>query len=419
MDFRRFWQAVWRHKYIVVLCVIVGVGAGIAYSVESPPLLTGTTLVVLPTAAKYNIQTQVLVASSDPVLLEAAETVRPPMSLQLLRQRVQVGNLTPSVVSISGKATTASRAEDLANAVANSYLAYIKAPSSPGGVLPGRILEAATTTTGSPMRTRIEEGAFGGLAGLLIGIVIALMFGRADKRLRERDDIADAIGIPVLASIPALRPSDAAGWTRLLGGYEPSVVDAWSLRKALRYLGLTDVRGASNTGISLTVVTISGDRPALALGPQIAAFGASLGIQTAIVVGPQQDPGTATLAAACGGTADGPSGRPFNISLHTGSDRQSGAALTVVVAVVDGQQPQLAGTMQTTATILGVSAGAATAEQLARVAVNAATDGREISGIVVADPDPTDVTTGRLPQAERSGHRRMPNRMTGTTTETT
>ncbi len=416
MDFRRFWQAVRRFKYIVILCVIIGAGGGIAYTVVKPPLFTGTALVVLPNGAKYNIQTQVLEASSDPVLLEAAETVSPPMSLQLLRQRVQVGNLTPNVVSISGKATTAGRAEDLANSVANSYLAYIKAPSSPGGVLPGRILQAATTASGSVMRARAEEGALGGLVGLLIGILIALGLGRADKRLRLRDDIADAIGIPVLASIPALRPSDAAGWTRLLGGYEPSVVDAWSLRKALRYLGLTDVKGASGAGISLTVVTISGDRPALALGPQIAAFGASLGIQTAIVVGPQQDPGTATLAAACGGTADGPSGRPFNISLHSGSDRQAGAALTVVIAVVDGQQPQFAETMRTTATILGVSAGAATAEQLAQVAVSAAGDGREISGIIVADPDPTDVTTGRLPQAERSGHRRMPNRMTGTTT---
>ena len=43
--------------------------------------------------------------------------------------------------------------------------------------------------------------------------------------------------------------------------------------------------------------------------------------------------------------------------------------------------------MRTTATVLGVSAGAATAEQLARVAVVAAADGREITGILVADPD--------------------------------
>ena len=62
--------------------------------------------------------------------------------------------------------------------------------------------------------------------------------------------------------------------------------------------------------------------------------------------------------------------------------------------------------MRTTATVLGVSAGAATAEQLARVAASAAADGRDIAGILVADPDPADHTTGRLPQLARPAHRR-------------
>jgi hypothetical protein len=94
-----------------------------------------------------------------------------------------------------------------------------------------------------------------------------------------------------------------------------------------------------------------------------------------------------------------------------------GAALTVVVAVVDGKAPRVADTMRTTATMLGVSASTVTAEQLARVAVSAAVDGREIAGILVADPDPADRTTGRVPQVARPGLRRMPTRMTGTTTE--
>ncbi len=74
--------------------------------------------------------------------------------------------------------------------------------------------------------------------------------------------------------------------------------------------------------------------------------------------------------------------------------------------------------MRTTATVLGVSAGAVTAEQLARVAASAAADGRDIAGILVADPDPADHTTGRLPQLARPAHRRTPTRLTGTTTET-
>jgi hypothetical protein len=63
--------------------------------------------------------------------------------------------------------------------------------------------------------------------------------------------------------------------------------------------------------------------------------------------------------------------------------------------------------------VLGVSAGAVTAEELARVAISAAADGRDIAGILVADPDPADNTTGRIPELARSGQRRMPNRVTG------
>jgi hypothetical protein len=73
--------------------------------------------------------------------------------------------------------------------------------------------------------------------------------------------------------------------------------------------------------------------------------------------------------------------------------------------------------MRTTTTLLGISAGAATEEQMARVAANAAAVGRDITGIVLADADPGDVTTGRLPQPARSAQRRMPTRMTGTATE--
>jgi hypothetical protein len=91
------------------------------------------------------------------------------------------------------------------------------------------------------------------------------------------------------------------------------------------------------------------------------------------------------------------------------------AALTTVVAVVDAQTPRVVDTIRTTATVLGVSAGRTTAEQLARVAASLAADGRQIAGILVADPDSADHTTGRVPQLAPSSHRRLPTRLTGTT----
>ncbi|HEX2745587.1 MAG TPA: hypothetical protein VHN16_14450 [Streptosporangiaceae bacterium] len=74
-----------------------------------------------------------------------------------------------------------------------------------------------------------------------------------------------------------------------------------------------------------------------------------------------------------------------------------GKSLTIVVLVIDPEAPKYPDSARTRATVLGVSAGGVTAEQLARVWIAAVADGREISGIMVADPEPNDRTGGRVP----------------------
>jgi hypothetical protein len=69
-----------------------------------------------------------------------------------------------------------------------------------------------------------------------------------------------------------------------------------------------------------------------------------------------------------------------------------------------------------TATVIGVSAGAVTAEQLAATAMKASGRDRELAGLIVADPDHSDRTTGRIPQLPRPMTRAR-TRVTGVTTE--
>lgn len=77
----------------------------------------------------------------------------------------------------------------------------------------------------------------------------------------------------------------------------------------------------------------------------------------------------------------------------------------------------MSATVRTATTVLGVSAGAATAEQLARAATAAAGDAREVVGILVADPDPDDHTTGRIPTLAPPARRPLPTRVTDMPTE--
>ena len=106
-------------------------------------------------------------------------------------------------------------------------------------------------------------------------------------------------------------------------------------------------------------------------------------------------------------------GRPLRLQVMEDNQvAQPGAAFTVVVVVVDGRDPQVPSTVRTNATLLGVSAGGVTAEELALAATAAAEDGRDIDGILVANPDPDDQTTGRIPRLARV-QRSLPTRVNG------
>ena len=412
MDARTLLFAVRRHKAIFGVLFLLGLAIGTAFTLIKPPLLASKVLVVIP-GTRY-IQTQAVIAASDPVLLAAARNLHPIIPLETLRHRVKVATVTSTVLAITALGKTASQAQETVNAVADSYVDFVQSPKSPGGKTTAEVLENATPAIGPtlPVRT-VETGGLGGLAGALIGIIVVAAIGRTDRRLRERDEIAVAIGAPVLASIPVAHPSDPAGWARLLENYEPTITHAWSLRKALRQLGLSEGRSPGQPRVSVAVVSLSSDRRALALGPQLATFATALGIPTRLVVGQQQESGyTAALSAGCTMTATALSDQSNRLQFATEDsdavDRYAPAALTVIVEVVDSREPRFSHSSRATATVLGVSAGATTAEQLARVAVGVAATGRDISGALVANPLPSDRTTGNLPQIGKPQRRRGP-----------
>jgi capsular polysaccharide biosynthesis protein len=436
LDLRRSFQIVRRHKVLVGLIAVLGLLLGAAYAVLNPPLLTSTALVVLPQSAvnPQSVQatgspvtaTQVVIADSTPVLSAALSKVSPATSLESLRGEIQVSSLTPFIISVSARGKHAADVEATANAVAGSYIAYVSSANSPGGRVSAGILQSATTASGkTPLEMDIIFGVIGALVGALAGAIIALSISRKDRRLRERDEIANAIGVPVLASFPVHHPGDAAAWTKLLEDYEPGAVHGWRMRQALHQLRIADVNlnnGSDGGSYSLTILSLSTDPASFAIGPQLGVFTASLGISTVLYIGPQQDANvTAALRTACAVPPSASSKRPRQLQVVVSDDGRAngppGAALTIVVVVVDSQAPHIPETLRTTATALGVSAGTATSDQLARAAVSAAADGREIVGVLVADPDPGDRTTGRVPQLPPPPQRRLPTRLKGITTE--
>lgn len=458
LDLRKSMQIVRQHKLIMGVLVILAIVGGAAYALLKPPLLTSTALVALPGSAIVQptntntatngatdpfTSTQEVVAGSYQILLRALPDVRPQMSLAELRRYIEIGSPSPGIISVSAEGRTAPDAEATANAVAESYIRYVGSSISAVGRVQTHLLASANNTAGPATTKRaIIFALLGGLAGAAIGLIVALAIGRNDRRLRERDEIANSIGIPVIASVPVAHPSTAAAWTKLFEDYRPTARESWQLRTALDQLGMADARfarrraddtrgpsedaasgydGDSGTH-SLAVMSLSSDSGALALGPQLAICAAAQGIPTWLVVGPQQDEAaTASLRIACTAPQSRSTKRqsPLRVTAYDegGIDLLPDAALVIVVVVVNSKAPELPATMRTSATVIGVSAGAASAEQLAKAAVAATADGRDISGILVANPLETDQTSGRIPHLTRSARPKVPNRLRGIVTE--
>jgi capsular polysaccharide biosynthesis protein len=429
LDLRRSIQILRRHKKIFGAITLLGLLIGVAYTLITPPMISSSALVVVPETATQEAQAgssgsdvvvgaEEVVATSTAVLQGALPNISPALPLTTLKSRISLSSPAVGILSFNGEGTTAAQAESIANAVANSYVAYIGSPSSPVGHMEAKVFQLASTASASKVPKQIATyGALGAAVGVLIGLFVALVIGRNDRRLVERAAIANSIAAPVLASIAAKRPSDAAHWARLLEEYEPEAVDAWGINKLLQRFGVAGIRPNGDGGgrtFSLTVFSLSGDVGALALGPQLAAFAATLGIPTALVVGPQQDANTAAaLRTVCAAPQAG-SGRRKPLRLIAAEDGRVGqvnAAFVVVVIVVDGKDPRIPDIDHTTTAVLGVSARGATAPDLARVATAAAADGREIVGILVANPDPDDQTSGRDPRLASPLRRPLPTRL--------
>ena len=338
------------------------------------------------------------------------------------------------------------------------------------------IIQPAAPATGASLIGRLLTWTVAGALVAAAATAPLLLFRRRrDPRLRARDDMADAVGSSLLAVVRSHPRRSVAGWLALFETHEASPEEAWAFRQVLRGLAdLTD-RDPARTGAkrvpgrvehprSLTVIALSGDQRAVAVGPQLAAFAASVGIATRFTFATRHDT-AAPLFAACAmdrgtelrpglvlgaGTDDAAIssdlpprppddafGGPFNggsaresrlqeaLGHYSVAQAQRGGAeqqemrrrrpvdLTIVFAVADRRAPNLRDIPATAATLLAISPGVGTREDLARLAVAVDDAGSRINGVVVADPDPSDRTTGRRTLDERALQTPLPVRVTG------
>jgi hypothetical protein len=493
LDSKAFLGIIKRRRFAVGAVAVVGLSAGLALGVLRPPMPTARALVILPPTALTgtgtpvrDMQTEVIIATSTPVLAAAGSSVSPPISPTELKHDVAVTAISQDVLQIQAGAAGADEAVRLTNAIATDYIAYatrtsgssgaavsslqqqssaltqqiqdlqkqINAASSqlasegatsPAGQRDGSLLESlhteqeqvaiqlnnvnsdivsaqasATLAAGAtkvlqqaavvpPSQTRNAELALSGaMAGLLAGSIFAVVRARKDHRLRLRDEVAGAVGIPVLASIEGWRCKTTKEWSKLLQQHRPSPVDVWSTRRVLYHLA----RSEPDDFRSLNIVAFAGDQPAAAAGAVFASSAAAAGMPSRLV--PASEPALAMLRSACALDGKPDAGDlSFSFGTEDGTTDRSHASLAVSIATVDGAKPEWPVT--TGPNLLAVSSGFATPEQLAAVALAASDSGRPLDGLILVNPDPRDGTTGAVAN-DRSAPpvRRRPPRLLST-----
>jgi capsular polysaccharide biosynthesis protein len=404
LDLKVTLKAIWRQRRLVFLIALIGLMAGVAYGLSKPHQPRAVTQVLLPQpqpggslSAADTETTQIVIATSDPVLTQAGQAASPVMTAAELKKHVTVKALSSQILQIAVSARSAGQASLLANAVATDYIHYFdKLPTTLVGATHPSALPSATSVVGSSKLHIAIDGILGLLLGAVLGSIVALLRANRDRRLRSRDEIAGALRAPVLASLEAKRCNSIADWEKLLGHYTPSSVTSWSLRRVLHLL-----EPIEGTVSDACIIAFAEDGPALAVGPQLTTFGASLGTTIALLPGDHE--ALIPLRAACAAQQRWTPSGIFSLGLRARNVRQSGwddepagrtanRQMTLSVIAVDRSYPNLPkfnGTI-----LLAVSAGFATAEDLARVGLAAADVELAIDGILVVNPDAKDNTTG-------------------------
>ena len=174
-------QAVRRQRAIMVgVLAALGLVAGGVFAALSPPVLASSALVGLPPST-HDMATQVVIASSDPVLMGALRSIEPATSLASLRGRIRVRGVTNRVIVISAQGQTAAAAEGTANAVADSYIAYGDSHRR----MRAQVLDRASIARGPSLSHRlVVAGGLGALLGALIGAIAVITLRRSDRRFR-------------------------------------------------------------------------------------------------------------------------------------------------------------------------------------------------------------------------------------------
>ena len=142
--------AVLRRRWIAIAIIcLLGLCGGIAYTRLHPTKPSADALLLLPgqtpsgaAPTPADMNSQIIIATSNAVLSPVATSVKPPIPVEQLQHLVSGTAISNNVLRIEVRAPSTTRAVQLANAVAREYLVFVKKSGAVDGQT--SILQEAT-----------------------------------------------------------------------------------------------------------------------------------------------------------------------------------------------------------------------------------------------------------------------------------
>ena len=124
LDMKHSVNGIWWRRRLVGTLAAIGLLGGLAFGAPSP-MPSAVALVLLPPTSvtssgtpARDVNTEIVIATSNPVLTAAGASVSPPIGPVTLRHQMRATALSQDVLQIQVSASTGREAERLANAVA-------------------------------------------------------------------------------------------------------------------------------------------------------------------------------------------------------------------------------------------------------------------------------------------------------------
>lgn len=197
-------------RLIVMCCLLVGAGASIGSKLTTPLYQSSALVQVVvgigSNLSQYNnllaseqlIQTEAILATSDPVLREVASHYKGLTVGKLSQEVTSTPKLNTQLFEIDVLDLSPTRAAALANDVAQTLVKQQLEMTQQANLL---VVQAAQPNPGPVQPNNRLNTIIGLVIGLLLGMLLAALLELLDKRVRAPEALTKLLNRPVLATI--------------------------------------------------------------------------------------------------------------------------------------------------------------------------------------------------------------------------